>query len=104
MAKPWIAFLRVRVLIPGAASLKDRRSVVRSVLETIRARAHVSAADLGPQDVHDIAELAFVAVGSSQKETSDRMASVAGHIAHMEPEGAFESYVLENEVFCYDDL
>lgn len=59
-----IAALTVDVHLPDATSLKDKRMVVRHLLDTARQRYHVAAAEVGQQNRHQRAELAFVAVAS----------------------------------------
>ena len=51
--------------LPGCASLKEKRSVVRSLKDRLRGRFQLSVAETGLQDVHGQAELsvALVAVG-----------------------------------------
>ena len=38
--------------IPHAASLKDKRQVCRSIIDKVRRRFNVSAAESGTQDIH----------------------------------------------------
>lgn len=54
----------VDVRIPGSHSLKDRRQVVRSLLDGARQRFHVSAAEVGGQDTWQRATLGFAVVAS----------------------------------------
>lgn len=54
----------VRIRIPTAQSLKDRRQVVRSVLDVARQRFHVSAAEVGGQDTWQLATFGFAVVAS----------------------------------------
>ena len=60
-----VGVLQVRLHIPEAGSLKDKRSVVKSILGRARARYGVSAAEVGEQDVHRIAVLGFAYVSGS---------------------------------------
>ena len=57
-----IGALYVRLHIPEAQSLKDKRQVVRSILDRARSRYHVAAAEVGENDVLRIAELGFASV------------------------------------------
>jgi uncharacterized protein len=45
--------------IEFAGSLKDKRSVVKSLQQKLRDRFHMSVAEVGLQDVHQRARLAF---------------------------------------------
>jgi len=58
-----VAF-EVEIRIPTAQSLKDRRQVVRSLLDGARRRFGVSAAEVGGQDTWQRATLGFAAVAS----------------------------------------
>ena len=53
--------------IPGCSSLKEKRSVVRSLKDRLRRRFNVSVAETGLQDVHDRAELSLVLVTNDRR-------------------------------------
>lgn len=50
--------------LPGCASLKEKRSVIRSLRDRLRARLNVSVAETGLQDAHTRAELSIALVAS----------------------------------------
>lgn len=54
--------VRVTISIPHARSLKEKRAVVRSLVERLRSRMHVSAAETDYQDHVDRAEVGFAVV------------------------------------------
>ncbi|MFV1958390.1 MAG: DUF503 domain-containing protein [Planctomycetota bacterium] len=58
--------LQVRIHIPGASSLKEKRQVVKSILDRSRSRYHVAAAEVDDQDLHRIAVLGFAGVSASE--------------------------------------
>lgn len=60
-----VGILQVRLHIPEAHSLKDKRRVVKSILERARQRYGVSSAEIDEQDVHRIAVLGFAYVSGS---------------------------------------
>lgn len=57
----------VEIRIPASHSLKDRRQVVRSLLDGARQRFHVSAAEVGGQDTWQRATLGFAVVSSEAR-------------------------------------
>ncbi len=59
-----IATLRARLYVRESRSLKDKRQVVRSVLDRARAGFNVSAAEVGSHDDLKVAELGFAAVAA----------------------------------------
>lgn len=60
-----VATLEVRLHIPDASNLKEKRQVVRSILDRARQRFRVAAAEVDEQDVYRIAVLGFAAVSGS---------------------------------------
>ena len=60
-----VTVMRVDLTLWGAASLKEKRSVLRPLLERSRRRFGVSAAEVEAQDDWGRAVLAFAAVSSS---------------------------------------
>lgn len=65
-AEPRFFAVRVEARLPGVTTLKERRAVVRSVLERMRRRGNVSASDLdGGEPAVNRAVLAVSAVSNS---------------------------------------
>jgi hypothetical protein len=56
-----------QLALPGCASLKEKRSVVRSLKDRLQARFHVSVAETGHQDVLTRAELAVALVATDRR-------------------------------------
>jgi uncharacterized protein YlxP (DUF503 family) len=50
--------------LPGCASLKEKRSVIRSLRDRVRSKFNVSVAETGLQDVLERAELSIAVVSS----------------------------------------
>lgn len=48
--------------LPGCASLKEKRAVVRSMKDRLRSRFNVSVSETGLQDVHARAEVSMALV------------------------------------------
>jgi len=57
-----LGLLSVRLLVRESRTLKDKRQVVRSILDRMRAGFNVSAAEVGSHDDVKVAELAFAVV------------------------------------------
>ncbi|MBA4065444.1 MAG: DUF503 domain-containing protein [Isosphaera sp.] len=58
-----VGTLEVRLLVRESRTLKDKRQVVRSVLDRVRAGFNVSAAEVDTHDDVKVATLGFAAVG-----------------------------------------
>ncbi len=50
--------------LPGCMSLKEKRSIVRSLRDRLRSKFNVSVSETGMQDVHARAELSIALVAS----------------------------------------
>jgi uncharacterized protein YlxP (DUF503 family) len=61
-----IGLLTLDLLIPESQSLKDKRQVLKSLLETIRQRFNVSAAEVDQLDLWQRAQVAFACVSKDQ--------------------------------------
>ncbi len=58
-----IGVLTARLLVRESRSLKDKRQVVRSILERLRGQFNIGASEVDTQDDHRLATLGFAAVG-----------------------------------------
>ncbi len=61
-----IALLTIDIHIPHAHSLKDKRMVVRSVKDRLRAKFNVAVAEVDHQDLWQRSQLSVVTVGSDE--------------------------------------
>jgi uncharacterized protein YlxP (DUF503 family) len=64
---PIVVILTWELRVPGCRSLKEKRTVVRSLKDRLRHRFNVSVAETDFQDVHDRAELTAALVASDGK-------------------------------------
>ena len=86
--------LVVRLEITNGRTLKDKRQVVRSLLDRIRGRFNVSAAEVGENDSVRYAELAAVAV-SNERVHLDRVMAKVADLIEGEPRAAVISRDIE---------
>ena len=63
--------LVVELHLPMSQSLKEKRALVKPVVEGARSRFSVAAAETGFLDKWQRAEVAFAAVGSSHRHVQD---------------------------------
>ena len=78
------AAARIELRLPGCRSLKEKRSVVRSLRDRLRSKFNVSVAETGLQDVHQRAELTVALVATDNRmaesvlEKADRLVESHG--------------------------
>jgi len=62
-----IALLTLDIHIPHAQSLKDKRMIIRSLKDRLRAKFNVSVSEVDHQDLWQRAQVSVVTVGSDEK-------------------------------------
>jgi uncharacterized protein YlxP (DUF503 family) len=68
--------LHVSLHFPACHSLKDKRAIVKPILDGARRRYQVAAAEVGYQDKWQRADLGFAAVASSNGHVTEVLQSV----------------------------
>lgn len=59
-----VGVLRIRLAIPAAHSLKEKRRVVKRVVDKLQHRFHVSVAEVGDNDIHHRALIGVAVVAN----------------------------------------
>ena len=76
-----IGLLRLRLHLPAAHSLKERRAVVRRAADRVRARFNVSIAEVGDQERWQVATLAVSAVSTERGHVGEVLDKVTAAVA-----------------------
>jgi len=76
----YVGVARVVLQIPGARSLKDRRSVVKSYKDRLKARLTVSVAEVGDVEAWQVATIG-IAVTSKDRSRCEEAISQAASMA-----------------------
>ena len=74
---------RVDLALHGVRSLKEKRSVVKTILHRATRKFHVSGAETGDQDRHQSAELGFAMVGSNGRMLNSAMDKLLVYIGEL---------------------
>ena len=72
-----VAVITFRLHAPWAHSLKEKRMIVRSLIAKLQNRFHVSAAETGEQDIHQIIEIAAAAIVPHQAMADSLMEDIS---------------------------
>jgi uncharacterized protein YlxP (DUF503 family) len=81
-----VGILRLTLYVPGASSLKDKRQVLRKIVDRLRARFNVSVAEVADNDIWQRAVVGIAAVANDHSfvnEVLDKCARDAGNIAEI---------------------
>ncbi|HMR79267.1 MAG TPA: DUF503 family protein [Polyangiaceae bacterium] len=79
----FVGVLRLVLSIPGARSLKDRRQVVKSFKERVRARLGVSVAEVGDVELLQVATLGACVVSRQSEHCREVLEKVRGLAARL---------------------
>ncbi len=75
-----IGVVTASISIPEAQSLKDKRSVIRSIKDRALSKMNVSVAEVGKQDKWQLAEMAFVTVGADSTIVQSRISDISSFL------------------------
>jgi uncharacterized protein len=85
-----IAFLTLELSIEAAHSLKDKRQVVRSIKDRLRASFNVSVAELDPNGLWNRATIGVVSVSGSRDYLDGLMKNVERQATRIANNGGAE--------------
>ena len=88
----FVGIARIELHLPGASSLKDKRSVVRSLKERIRHRVQAAVAEVDHQDLWQRASLGVTVVSGERGQVDSMLQSVRRLV-----ESTYEAQLLEWE-------
>lgn len=71
---------RITLAIPGNDSLKGKRSVVRPLLDRVRARFNVAAAEVATMDLVQSATIGFAVVSNDRSHAQSMIDTIASFV------------------------
>ncbi len=96
-----VGVARLGFYLEGTTSLKDKRSVVRPVVERVRNRFNVGIAEIEDLDDIRVATLAVVCVSNSAPHVDEMLATVIAFIESRVELGVLRE--IETEVIPFGD-
>jgi uncharacterized protein YlxP (DUF503 family) len=72
----FVGIVRIELHLPASGSLKDKRSVVRSLKERIRQRVQAAVAEVDHQDLWQRAALGVAVVSGDRQQVDEMLQSV----------------------------
>ena len=85
----------ITLYLPVAGSLKDKRSVVKSLIARVRNEFNVSIAEVDNQDVWSQAVLGVACVSNSQRYAHGQLEAVVRFIEERRPDIPLVNYEIE---------
>jgi uncharacterized protein len=77
-----VGICRVRLRLPENSSLKGKRQVVKSITERLKHRFNVSVAEVGDNDLWQLATLGICCVSNDKQYTNEVLSKVVEFIAN----------------------
>ena len=72
----FVGIVRIELHIPGASSLKEKRSVVHGLKERIRQRVHAAVAEVDHLDLWQRAALGIAVVSGESRQVDELLQAV----------------------------
>lgn len=90
-----IGLCTIELYVAGSHSLKDKRSVVKSVIQRVRREFNVSIAEVDHQDVLQSATLGVVTVSNDAAHAHGRLTHVVSWIERQRLDVELVDYTIE---------
>jgi uncharacterized protein len=96
-----VGVLRLRLLIPAARSLKEKRHALRRIVDRVRARYNVSIAEVGDNDIWQRAVVGITAVANDHSFVNEVLDKV---VRDVEMLGVADLVSREMEIETYSEM
>ena len=77
-----VGVLRFTLRIPESGSLKDKRQVVRSVMQRLRNKFQVAVAEVGDNDAWQMATIGVACVANTARHCDEVLAEIVAFVEH----------------------
>ena len=95
----FIGTLQIQINLHAIASLKDKRKIVKSVIERLRSRFHCAAAEIEAQDSKLIARIGIALVSNEGNHLNRQLDLIAEFVRQ---DGRFFVGRIQREIFSAD--
>lgn len=89
-----IGTLELRLTIPGAMSLKDKRRVVRSIKDRLGGKHNISIAEIDDLDTHRRATIGIAMVANDRRFIESCLSKIVDDL-RLHPKALLQDYQLE---------
>lgn len=93
--------LRFTLRLPESGSLKDKRQVVRSLAQRIRNKYHVSVAEVGDNDLWQVATIGVACVTNTHRHCEEMLDEIVAYVRESRLDA--EVIDVESDVITMDE-
>ncbi len=90
-----IATCVIILTLPGVSSLKEKRSIVKSLTARLPRQFNVAVAEVDFQDVWQTAAIGLVTVGNNPGHCHGRLEKAVQWVAEARPDIPIDDYIIE---------
>ena len=90
-----VGVCRIELELPGSHSLKDKRHVVRSVVDRVRSRFNVAIAEVDRNDSWQVATLGITCVSNDPRHANEMLSRVVQYIQGCREDAVMADYEVE---------
>jgi uncharacterized protein YlxP (DUF503 family) len=95
MATTVIGFCEIDLYLPGVASLKEKRSILKSMLAKMRNQFNIANAEVGHHDVWQSSTIAITTVSNSNKVVHQTIQTVMQWMESRYPDVVITNHTME---------
>jgi uncharacterized protein len=88
-----IGSCKVYLNAPFSHSLKEKRSVVKSIIDKVRHKFNVSIAEVEDQDIHQSIVIGFAVISNSSAHANSMVQSVVNYIEENTSANLLDTYI-----------
>ncbi len=92
---------KVCIHLQGVETLKDKRRIVKSLIERLKSRFNVSAAEIDRLDNRQMAVIGFAVVSNDRTFTVSQLDTIMNFIYN---DGRFYVGDVKTDVFAFDEI
>ncbi len=93
--------LRFRLHLPESGSLKDKRQVIRSLMQRIRNKFQAAVAEVGDNDAWQVATIGVAVVSNSAGHCEEMLREIIDYIQDSRPDAELTDVM--TDVIALDD-
>jgi hypothetical protein len=99
----FVGTAKLTLSIPGAASLKDKRQVLRKLIDRTRARFNAAVAEVGDNDLWQRAVVGVAVVGNERRFTEEQLDTVIRFIEESDLAPVLDRHTEVNAVGSFNN-
>jgi uncharacterized protein YlxP (DUF503 family) len=90
-----IATCTIELNLTGVRSLKEKRSIIKSILSRLPRQFNVAVAEIGKQDIWQSADIGLVTIGNDSAYLHGLLEKSVAWIEKTRPDAPVEAYIIE---------